>query len=148
MLSTLAQAGVSTGSAVGGGTLNQDAIAGKLTLDAGKLTSALTDHFSDVKALFTNITGSYSSEGLSQRLDSTLTGWLSPTSGILTGRINSEQTTIDSLTTQISDWDTRLTAKEAALRAQFTAMETALSQLQSQSGQLTSSIGALSGGSK
>ena len=146
ILSTLAQAGVSTGAAVGGATLNQDAIEGKLTLDADKLSAALSNNFSDTKALFTNITGSYAGEGLAQRLDGLMNGWLNPTTGILTGRINSEQTTIDSLTTQISDWDTRLTSKEAALRAQFTAMETALSQLQSQGGQLSSQIGALGGG--
>jgi flagellar hook-associated protein 2 len=141
--SMLSQVGVSTGAAVGSGTLNQDAIAGKLTLDATKLNDQLTNHFSDVKAMFTNATGSYDSEGLSQRLDGFVSSMVNATTGILSGRIAAEQTTIDSLKKQSADMDVRLTAKEAALRAKFTAMETALSQAQSQGNYLSSQISAL-----
>ena len=63
------QVGLSTGAASAAGTLNQDAIDGKLTLDTDQLSDALTTSFSDVKALFTNVTGTYDSEGLAQRLD-------------------------------------------------------------------------------
>ena len=72
----LSEAGVSTGATTGSGTLNQDSIAGKLTLDATKLTERLAANFNGVKSLFTSSTGSYDTEGLSQRLDRFLTPWL------------------------------------------------------------------------
>ncbi|MDX6547598.1 MAG: flagellar hook-associated protein 2, partial [Gaiellales bacterium] len=140
----LSQVGVSTGASVGSGTLNQDSIAGKLTLDSTKLNDQLLNHFADVKALFTNPTGSYDSEGLAQRLGGFVSGMVDATTGILTGRIAAEQTQIDSLKKQSADMDVRLTAKEASLRARFTAMETALSAAQSQGSYLTSQIAALS----
>ena len=51
----LSEAGVSTGATTGSGALNQDAIAGKLTLDATKLTERLAANFDDVKSLFTKV---------------------------------------------------------------------------------------------
>src|SRR5439155_25654975 len=139
----LSQVGVSTGASVGSSTLNQDAIAGKLTLDATKLNDQLTNHFSDVKALLTNANGSYDTEGHAQRLDGFVPSMVNATTGVLSGRIAAEQTTMDSLKKQSADMDVRLTAKEAALRAKFTAMETALSHAQSQGNYLSSQISAL-----
>ena len=54
----LGNIGLSTGAAVGSGTINQDSLEGKLTLDTTKLQSALASNFNDVKSLFTNATGS------------------------------------------------------------------------------------------
>ncbi len=144
-LTTLSQVGVSTGATTGSGTLNQDSIDGKLTLDANALTSALAGDFANVKKLFTNVTGSTDSEGLSQRLDDLVTPMVSA-SGVIAGRITSEQSTIDDLIQQSADMDTRLATKEASLRAQFTAMETALAQAQSQGAYLSSQIAGLSAG--
>ena len=141
--SLLSQIGVSTGASTGSGTLNQDAIAGKLTLDSAKLADALTNHFSDTKALLNNATGAYSTMGLSQRLDSIVNAWTDSTTGIISSRISSEQSTIDALTQRSAEMDVRLATKEQALKAQFTAMETALSAAQSQSAWLTSQLNAL-----
>jgi len=142
-LSMLSQVGVSTGAAVGSGALNQDSIAGKLTLDSGALTAALTTSFSDVKALFTNATGSGNSLGIGQQLNALVDGMTNASTGILTSRINDEQSTIDDLKRQSDEMSTRLTAKEASLRAQYTAMETALSQAQSQGQYLSSQLASL-----
>ena len=54
---TLAQVGLSTGTATGTAAVSQDSVAGKLTLDTAKLSTALNGSLSDVKALFTNISG-------------------------------------------------------------------------------------------
>ena len=142
-LAMLSQVGVSTGAAVGTGALNQDSIAGKLTLDSSALTTALTNSFSDVKALFTNTSGTGSSLGMGQRLNALVDGMTNATTGILTARINDEQSTIDDLKRQSDDMNVRLTAKEASLRAQYTAMETALSQAQSQGQYLSSQLASL-----
>ena len=134
----LGSAGLSTGAAVGSGTISQDSLEGKLTLDTDTLTSALASNFSGVKALFTNATGSYSSEGLSQRMDDVINPEAGA-SGVLASRVTSEQSLITTYTAQIADIEQRVTLHETALRAQFTAMETAVAQLQSSSSALSGS---------
>jgi len=134
----LGNIGLSTGAAVGSGTISQDSLEGKISLDTTKLQSALASNFSGVKALFSNATGSFGSEGLSQRMDDIV----NPQAGVggtLNGRITSEASLIQSYSQQIADIEQRVTLHEASLRAQFTAMETAVAQLQSSSSALTSS---------
>ncbi len=131
----LGTVGLSTGAAVGSGTISQDSLEGKITLDTTKLTSALASNFNGVKALFTNATGSYASEGLSQRLDD-LVNPQAGANGVLTGRITSEASLIQQYSQQIADIEQRVTLHEAALRTQFTNMETAVAQLQSTSSAL------------
>jgi flagellar hook-associated protein 2 len=144
-LQSLAQIGLSTGSATGTGPLSSDSIDGKLTLDTGTFSDALSSSFDDVKALFTNTTGSYSSEGLAQRLAGVLTPWTasSASNGLLNTRIDGESNTIKDLQSQSADWDQRLAIRQQMLQDQFTAMETALSQAQSESSWLTGEISKL-----
>jgi flagellar hook-associated protein 2 len=134
----LGNIGLSTGAAVGSGTISQDSLEGKLSLDTTKLQSMLASNFSGVKSLFSNPTGSFSSEGLSQRMDD-LINPQAGVSGTLAGRITSEASLIQSYSQQIADIEQRVTMHEASLRAQFTAMETAVAQLQSSSSSLSSS---------
>jgi flagellar hook-associated protein 2 len=140
--SSLAQVGLSTGAAVGTGDLNSDAIDGKLTVDTTAFTTALTTNFDQVKALFTNATGSYSTEGLGQRLSGILSPYTSSSAlgGYLNTEVDNETNTIKTLQAQVTDWDQRLALKQQTLQAQFTAMETALSQSQSTSASLTQSV--------
>ncbi len=137
-LGYLGNIGLSTGAAVGSGTISQDSLEGKLTLDTTKLQSVLASNFSGVKSLFTNATGSFSSEGLSQRMDDIINPQTSAT-GALASRITSEASLIQSYSQQIADIEQRVTLHEAALRARFTAMESAVAQLQSSSSALSSS---------
>jgi flagellar hook-associated protein 2 len=139
----LGNIGLSTGAAVGSGTISQDSLEGKLTLDTTKLQSALASNFSGVKALFSNATGNFGSEGLSQRMDDIINPQTSAT-GALNGRITSEASLIQSYSQQIADIEQRVTLHEAALRAQFTAMESAVAQLQSSSSALSSSTSSSS----
>jgi flagellar hook-associated protein 2 len=134
----LGNIGLSTGAAVGSGTISQDSLEGKLNLDTTKLQAMLASNFSGVKSLFSNPTGSFSSEGLSQRMDD-LINPQAGVSGTLAGRITSEASLIQSYSQQIADIEQRVTMHEASLRAQFTAMETAVAQLQSSSSSLSSS---------
>jgi flagellar hook-associated protein 2 len=141
--STLAQIGVSTGSP--SGTIDPDAVAGKLKLDNVKLTAALTSSFSDVKALFTNVTGAYATEGVRQRFQRVLDPYLT-TGGIMDGRAGTSTSNLTSIKAQELDWGPRLTAKEASLRKQFTAMEVALSKSQSLSASISNQLLSLSSG--
>ena len=143
--SSLAQIGLSTGSAVGNGALSQDSIDGKLTIDATKFESALNTNFNAVKQLFTNATGNYSSEGLGQRLNGILTPYTSSSllGGYLGSGVQNEANTIKELQAQVTDWDQRLALKQQAYQDQFTAMETALSQAQAIGSQLSGQIAQL-----
>jgi flagellar hook-associated protein 2 len=138
-MKVLSQAGLSTGAAVGSGTLNQDALAGKLTLDTTKLASALATSLGDVKALFTNPTTSYATQGLAQRLSSLVNAQLG-SGGVLTARIATSNASISAFTKSIGDWTTRLADKQKQLQQQFTNMETALSQAQSQGSWLSAQV--------
>jgi flagellar hook-associated protein 2 len=144
-LQSLSQAGLSTGAATGDGPLSSDSIDGKLTLDTNTFSTQLSSDFADVKALFTNVTGSYSTEGLAQRLNDVLTPWTatSASNGLLNSRIDGETSTIKELQSESADWDVRLALKQQTLQAQFVAMETALSQAQSQSTWLDGEIAKL-----
>jgi flagellar hook-associated protein 2 len=147
-MQSLAQAGLSTGKATGAGSLSSDAIDGKLTLDSATFSTALTGNFSNVKALFTNATGSYATEGLGQRLGDLVKPWTasSASNGLLNLRIDSETSTISTLQKQSTDWDVRLQTKQQMLQMQFTAMEVALSKSQSQSSWLDGQIAQLQKG--
>jgi flagellar hook-associated protein 2 len=145
---SLSQVGLSTGAAVGTGDLNSDSIDGKLVVDTTKFSTALATNFDQVKALFTNLTGSYSTEGLGQRLNGILSPYTSSSvlGGYLNTSIDGETATISGLNSQVQDWETRLALKQQTLQAQFNAMETALSKTQSESASLSQSILSLSGG--
>jgi flagellar hook-associated protein 2 len=144
---SLTQVGLSTGAAVGTGNLNSDSIDGKLTVDTTKFSNALATNFDQVKALFTNFTGDYTTEGLGQRLSGVLGPYTQSSllGGYLNTEIDNETSTLKDLNSQVSDWDQRLALKQQTLQAQFTAMETALSQVQSTSASLSQSINQLNG---
>jgi flagellar hook-associated protein 2 len=125
----LGNIGLSTGAAVGSGTISQDSLEGKITLDTNALQSALAGNFNGVKTLFTNTTGSYSSEGLSQRMDDIIRPQAGPL-GTLGSRITSEASLITSYAQQVADIEQRVALHEQQLRTQFTNMETAVAQLQ------------------
>jgi flagellar hook-associated protein 2 len=137
----LAELGISTGAPVGSNATSADALAGKLTFDSTKLSSLLDSGFDDVKAVLTNLTGDYSSEGLAQRIDDR-THPYTTTGGLLDNRITSETSQIDDLGNRMASMDVTLATREQSLRQQFSNLESTLAKLQQQgswlSGQLSS----------
>jgi flagellar hook-associated protein 2 len=128
--------GVSTGSATGGAS-SADAVAGKLTLDATKLTEALQNNRLDVKSFLTDTTN-----GISAKLANLLDPVAKSTSGLVDLRAKEAGDEVSSIEDQISRMETRLTDKADRLRAQFTAMEQALAQSQSQGSWLSAQLGS------
>jgi flagellar hook-associated protein 2 len=63
--------------------------------------------------------------------------------GVITGRINSDSTSLNGLAKQVTATNARLDQTEKRLRAQFAAMETALQNSQSQQAWLTGQLAAL-----
>jgi flagellar hook-associated protein 2 len=136
-LATFADLGVSTGATTGGGTVSQDAVAGRLTFDQSKLSAALAANPGGVRSLLGAVSGG---TGLAQRLG----GILDPIVGsgnILDQQISGADDDLRDLRNQIADMDQRMTARQTALRAQFTAMETALQQSQAQQADLAARLG-------
>ena len=133
-ITSLADLGVSTGTA-SGGAADADAVAGKLKLDVDKLTDALTDNRTAAKSFLTDATNGIAAK---------LTGLLDPVSRASTGLIDlraneagSESSDIDD---RIAALEARLAQRQERLTAQFTAMEQALAQSQSQGSWLSSQL--------
>jgi flagellar hook-associated protein 2 len=122
-----------------GGTSTQEAKDGKMNLDSAKLTEMLNADWTKVRELFTG-------KGITKGLSSLMSDWSDTqtgTSGILTGRMKSDDNILKDYDKQITRLNDRMKATEARLRAQFTAMETALNNSQTQQAWLTSQISSL-----
>jgi flagellar hook-associated protein 2 len=132
---SLADMGITTGTG-SGGAASADAIAGKLTLDATKLTDALDTNRLDLKSFLTDTTS-----GISAKITKLLDPVTKATTGLMDVRAKQAGDEATSITDQISQMEDRLTLKADRLRAQFTAMEQALAQSQSQGSWLTAQLG-------
>jgi flagellar hook-associated protein 2 len=122
-----------------GGTISEDAKAGKLTVDTAKLTTALAADYTKVRDMFAGVGAT---KGLAT-LVSDYVGTQTGTNGVLTGRMSSDDTTLKGFTSQIDKLNTRMETEQKRLKAQFAAMETALGNSQTQQAWLTSQISSL-----
>jgi flagellar hook-associated protein 2 len=134
-LDQMNEIGVSTGSAFG--TLNQDAIKGKLVFDSAKFSSALAADPTSVKNLLSG------TSGFGQAIDDLLTPTLQA-GGTMASRLSAEDAKQRTLNDQIASMDVLLQKKQDTLKAQFTAMETALQQSQAQGQWLSGQLAQLS----
>lgn len=137
-MSSLADLGISTGAATS--TSSQESLAGKLTLDADKLTRALTENPTGVRELFAGINNS---GGWSRAFEAAIDE-AARTNGILDSRIDGADGELRNLRSQMAQMDTRLALREKSLQSMFTALEVAMSKSQQQSEWLTGQISALS----
>jgi flagellar hook-associated protein 2 len=135
-VSSLADIGVSTGTASGGKS-SADAIAGKLTLDTTKLTDALTNKRLDVKSFLTD-----PANGIAAKLNAFLDP-VAKSDGAVDARAKQTGTEIDGIDDQLAAMEERLTAKSDRLRAQFAKMEAAMSASQSQGSWLSAQLSRL-----
>ncbi|HYV15178.1 MAG TPA: flagellar filament capping protein FliD [Conexibacter sp.] len=136
-MDSLADLGISTGDA--SPTISQDALDGKLTLDAAKLDKALATDQGGVRNL---LAGVNNAGGWARSFEAVVHA-ADTTGGPLDIRINGAGDEIKDLQANMASMDDRLALRETALRAQFAAMEAALSQSQSQSQWLSGQIASL-----
>jgi flagellar hook-associated protein 2 len=132
----MGEIGVSTGSAVGTGGLNSDAIKGKLTFDAAKFATALANDPQSVKSLLSG------SSGFGQAIDAMLMPTLQA-GGTMASRLTSEDTNKKRISDQIARMDVQLQKKQDTLKQQFTAMEKALQASQAQGQWLSGQLAGL-----
>jgi flagellar hook-associated protein 2 len=141
-LDEMAELGISTGDAVGSGTLNQDAIAGKLTFDQAKFMSAAQADPDSARKLLSgdSVTGG----GFAQAFDKLLEPVVGA-QGTLDQTITSTDDEYRSLADQLTSMDELLQQKQDMLKKQFADMETALQQSQAASAQVSGQLAALQG---
>jgi flagellar hook-associated protein 2 len=132
-MSSMLDAGVSTGATTGTAAVSQSALAGDLTLDTNALSTALTSNASGVKSMFQSWSIEFSS----------LVNNEAEPGGTISTRISADTTQSSYLTTQIQNLTEANTVKQNELVQEFAAMEAALSQNQSTSSWLTSQLAAL-----
>jgi flagellar hook-associated protein 2 len=138
-LNLLSQIGISTGQTTGSGTLNQDALDGKLVVDDDKLDDMLDSNPDGVKNLLGATLGK---NGFAQAIDDVLNPSVQ-TGGSFDTLVNQTNSQISDLTDQIANWDNRLSDMQDRLKQQFNAMELALSQNQTQGQWLAGQIASL-----
>jgi flagellar hook-associated protein 2 len=136
-LDEMSEVGVSTGSSVGGGSLNADAIKGKLVFDATKFATAFA---SDPQSVRNLVSGT---SGFGQALDNLLAPTLQA-GGTMASRLSTEDSIHKRLSDKIAAMDVLLQKKQDTLKAQFAAMESALQASQSQGQWLTTQLAQLS----
>jgi flagellar hook-associated protein 2 len=125
-LDQLSELGISTGASTGGGTLNQDAIAGKLTLDTAALKAKLDSDPSGVKKLLGGVAGT---DGFAQRIEGLIEP-LTQAGGTFDARMGSVTSQLSSIASSLTRFDDRIAAHETQMRRQFAALETAMQRNQ------------------
>ena len=132
-VTSMLDAGVSTGATTGTGAVSQSSLSGDLTLDTSTLTSALQNNASGVEKMFTSWSINFSNVVNNEAAPG----------GDITTRIQGDDSQISYLGNQISNMQSANTQKEDALVQQFADMEAALSQSQSTSTWLTQQLSQL-----
>jgi flagellar hook-associated protein 2 len=115
-------------------TTKQD---GTLSLDSGKLQTALSTNFSAVSQLFSG------SGGVATKLNTQLTTELAAKTGIIaqnSASLTSQSTALDKKSQDLSD---QMAALSASLTQQYSALNTLLSSLQTTSSYLTQAFASL-----
>lgn len=131
-MSSLADIGVTTGAAVGGGS-SHAALEGQLKLDVPTLESALKSDSASVQKML---------QGWSQSFQSLVNGE-AQAGGALDARINGDGTEISTLGRRISTLSEFLTERQKALQATYAKLESVLSQNQSQATWLAGQVASL-----
>lgn len=111
---------------------------GMITMDTGKLDTALANSSADISSFLTG------TSGFASRMQTTLNGYLDSTTGVLTARTKSLDNQIDDLADQRTKLEARMETLETRYRAQFTAMDSTLSSLNTSSSYITQLMNSLS----
>jgi flagellar hook-associated protein 2 len=111
---------------------------GTLTVNSGKLTSALSSNFSAVQNLLQN-----STNGFSQNLSKVLSNINSPGSGILSLDAQSLNNTSQDLSRQVTDLQAALAVQQVSLTAIYARVNTTLQELPLLESQITQQLASV-----
>ncbi|MEN5015158.1 flagellar filament capping protein FliD [Erwinia sp. Eh17-17] len=113
--------------------ITTDPTSGKLITDQSKLDTALAKDPDGIKAM---IIGDGKTTGISTKIATNLTSWLSST-GIIQAATNGVSKTLNNLTVQYNKVSDTIDATVTRLKAQFTALDVMISKLNNTSSYLT-----------
>lgn len=113
--------------------ITTDPTSGKLITDQSKLDTALAKDADGIKAM---IIGDGKTTGISTKIATNLTSWLSST-GIIQAATNGVSKTLNNLTVQYNKVSDTIDATVTRLKAQFTALDVMISKLNNTSSYLT-----------
>lgn len=136
-MASLADIGISTGSASGSAIPSPNALAGELKIDSDKLTKAIESDPEGVQKLL---------QGWASDFEKLVNIDAEP-GGTLDVRIDSDSTRIARLGDNIESMNEMLLLREKSLKAQFAAMESVISKNQSRGAWLAGQITALTANS-
>jgi flagellar hook-associated protein 2 len=132
-MASLADVGVSTGTASGSAVPSQSALEGELQVNTTKLAEAIQTNPTGVEQMLQKWSQSF------QKLVNTD----AEPGGTLDARINGDTTSIAQLNEHITAMNEMLEVRQKSLQAQFVAMEAVMSQTQAQQSWLTGQLNAL-----
>jgi flagellar hook-associated protein 2 len=139
---------IGASSANNGGTLNSLAQLGvsrsndgKLTLDEAALKKALTDSFSEVKALLAGKTAA--DTGLAESIHDRYSKLSDNVTGVVQTAINGYQDSITRINKTVVEQFARISELRQSLSRQYAAVDTAINQLNSQGSALGNILGSL-----
>ncbi|MTD25569.1 flagellar filament capping protein FliD [Erwinia sorbitola] len=123
--------------------ITTDPTSGKLITDQTKLDAALAKDPDGIKAM---IIGDGKTTGITTKLATNLTSWLSST-GLIQAATNGVSKTLNNLTEQYNKVSDNIDATIARLKTQFTALDVMISKLNSTSSYLTTQFATSSSSS-
>lgn len=135
---SLTALGITTGAT--STTTSKDALTGRLTLDADRLSRALADDPNAVRDLLAGVSGAGGWARSFERVADDAAG----TTGILSNRITGADDELRALKRQMEQMDSRLSVKEKNLQRQFAALEVAIQKSQTQGEWLSGQLAGLS----
>lgn len=113
---------------------------GTISLDSGKLSSALTDDYDSVLGLFSGVDGN---AGISSKFADYLDSLTDSIDGLYAGRKETTESNSRRIDQKILNMEARLVHKEQTLRAQFSAMENLVSGLNAQGNYLLQQLASM-----
>ncbi len=116
---------------------------GTLSIDSSKLTEMIG---SDIAAVESLLAGDGVTEGVADKVKSSLQSFTNVTTGFLAGRQKSIDNSVRRIDKEIERGEDRLSQIEQRLVEKFAALETLVGSLNAQSSYLTQQMAALSGG--
>lgn len=140
-IQSLADLGITTGAATGGGAFSADAVNGKLVFDEAKFRAALK---SDPAAVRTALGATSGTDGFAQQFNTVLKPTTTAGQGIA-DRIEQQNANSKRLTDSLTRFNDRLAKREQALKVQFAAMESALNASQTLQARMNAQLSSLTG---
>jgi len=115
---------------------------GHLSLDKGKVNSAMEEHPEDVIKFFTS--DESGNEGIAFRMYNFLDAYLKSTTGILSAKEKGLQDSIDGIEDRIEQMEVRFAKREENMRKQFNNLELMMAQFQDTASRLEQQLSAIS----